>query len=68
MKAIGKCPKCGKMLETNDSYEINDKEIFHLCKGDYKSIKMKLTLAPEDEKELWKIEGREDKLNIKNKK
>lgn len=57
MKAIGTCPKCGKVLETKDPHFIEWKEFFHNCDGKLKLVKgINWKSYPEDEKDLRILE------------
>jgi hypothetical protein len=60
MKAVAKCPICGKTIYTTCKACIEAGTDTHICKGDkneaslVKGIKWKIT--PENEKELLEIE------------
>ncbi len=40
MKAIAKCSKCGKSVESNDRERIKQNESLHDCKGEMKIVKV----------------------------
>jgi len=59
MKAITKCDKCGKTIETDDRAFIEQNESFHKCKGKLKIVKVKWKVYPQNEKELRDMEKNE---------
>lgn len=57
MKAIAKCPKCGKTLTSNCRGCIDGGEDYHKCKGKYSTVKVKWKVYPENEKEMTAMEN-----------
>jgi hypothetical protein len=59
MKALVKCSKCRKQLETDCSEGIRNNSSLHICKnGKKESVDINWKLCPETEKDLIEIEER----------
>ena len=47
MKAMAKCHKCGKTIETKDITEIEQNESFHKCREGLRIVRVKWNLLQE---------------------
>ncbi len=47
MKAVAKCHKCGKTIETKDNTEIEQNESFHKCREGLRIVRVKWSLLQE---------------------
>ena len=55
MRALAKCPKCRKNLDTNCKGCIESGTSFHNCKSKSEVINVKWNLYPETEQEIEEV-------------